>query len=149
MHYDEDHPVEHIPDTIVGLFVLLIVIFLICGIVLTFLIGFLSILFWVDYLFLGSIIHWSIEGVWGLMMLFYCDFTIRWSVNPTDWIPIHFGHKIEWYINPDIGIRATDTEISKWVKENVSSLLYAKQSSHYTYYFLRRSDYIAFKLRWL
>lgn len=99
-------------------------------------------LFFLDYLFLGNIIHWSFEFAWGAMILLYSVLFFKWSPNPTDWLPIKFGHKIQWDFN-----LALNNEITKWLKENISPFMYARENYN-IYYFLKKSDYVAFKLRW-
>ena len=156
MHDDLDVG-DGLPDTLVGLIFFAIEFFLSIGTLLILVVGFLSALFFFDYLFLGNIIHWGFEVAWGLTIILYSVLFFKWSLNPTDWIPIKFGHKIQWNFNATIStIPAAngdaqaidlDKEITKWLKENVSPLIYAKENYN-TYYFLRKSDYIAFKLRW-
>lgn len=156
MHDDLDVG-DGLPDTLVGIIFMVVGIFLIVITLLILFVGFLSALFLLDYLFLGNVIHWSLEVIWGLGLLLYGSFFLKWSPNPTDWIPLKFGHKFQWKFNAPLSINpavnvdvhaiALDKEITKWVKENVSPLMYAKEDYN-TYYFLRKSDYIAFKLRW-
>lgn len=132
------------------------------GMIITALIGFTIILsvgflFFLDYLFLGNVIHWRFEVAWGLTILLYGVLFFKWSSNPTDWLPIKLGHKIQWdfntalstrpIVNADARALAQNNEITKWLKENISPFMYARENYN-IYYFLRRSDYIAFKLRW-
>ncbi len=156
MHDDLDVG-DGLPDTLVGIISVVVGVFLIAPTLLIFFVGSLSALFLLDYLFLGNIIHWGFEVAWGLTIILYSVLFFKWSLNPTDWIPIKFGHKIQWNFNATIStIPAAngdaqaidlDKEITKWLKENVSPFMYAKENYN-TYYFLRKSDYIAFKLRW-
>lgn len=153
MHDDLDVG-DGFTDTLTG-FIITIGIFLFIATLLILFVSFLSSLFLLDYLFLGNIIHWSLEVIWGLGLLLYSNFFLKWSPNPTDWPSFKFGHKLQWSFHGAISINpgdahaiALDKEITKWVKENVSPLMYAKEK-YDTYYFLRKSDYMAFKLRWI
>lgn len=147
---------DGLPDTLVGLILMVVGVFLIAATLLILFVSSVSALFLLDYLFLGNIIHWSLEVIWGLGLLLYGNFFLKWSANPTDWIPIALGHRILWDYEASLKTTAANTdenaivlneEITKWLKENVSPLMYAKENYN-TYYFLRKSDYIAFKLRW-
>lgn len=157
MHDDLDVG-DGFTDTLTGFIVMTTGIFLLVVTLLILFVGFLSALFLLDHLFLGNIIHWGLEVVWGLMILLYWRLFFKFSTpNPTDWIPIKLGHKIQWNFNATISTSPAangdaqaidlDKEITKWLKENVSLFMYAR-GNYDTYYFLRRSDYIAFKLRW-
>ena len=85
---------DSFPDTLVGIIFVVVGVFLISATLLILFVGSLSALFLLDYLFLGNIIHWSLEVIWGLGLLLYGNFFLKWSPNPTDWLPITFGHKI-------------------------------------------------------
>jgi len=148
------HEGDGLPNTLVGIILMMVVVFLISATLLILFVGSLSSLFLLDYLFLGNIIHWSFEVIWGSLIFLYGSFFLKWSANPTDWLPIKFGHKLQWdsnaarpIANADARALAQNNEIIKWLKENISPFMYAKENYN-TCYFLKKSDYVAFKLRW-
>lgn len=150
MRDDDDWDMREGNDNLIGL----VLVGAVIGSLLVFSV---TSLFFLDYLLLGNIIYWSFEVAWGAMILLYSVLFFKWSPNPTDWLPIKFGHKIQWDFNtalstrPIVGADARaltqNNEITEWLKENISPFMYARENYN-IYYFLRRSDYIAFKLRW-
>ncbi len=139
-----DYNQRHICDDEFGLIFLLIVfaVIIIMAAGITTIGAFAFHLF--DFFLFDNIIHWHIELAFGVICIpIVCFIMSDYSKNPMVWY-IHCRKIDVEYKKLEDG---EHEEMTKWIDENINGYWIANKYDN-NYRFARKSDAVAFKLRW-
>jgi hypothetical protein len=147
MHdYYDDYDLYHqakTSDIIIGM-TLAIIIFISLFVII---VGIIFIPWAIDYWFLGNSVPLLIDIILGITPHAYIVMVARWdSWNPFVWYMKK--HRFRFEI-PNKLWSEKHEEFDKWIDENIryKDLLTCKVQT--SYYFMRKTDAMAFKLRWM
>lgn len=101
----------------------------------------------IDYWFLGNSVPLLIDIILGITPHAYIVMVARWdSWNPFVWYMKK--HRFRFEI-PNKLWSEKHEEFDKWIEENIKYKLLLTCKVQTSYYFMRKTDAMAFKLRWL